>query len=340
MAKTEDWFGLAGVAWLVRAARDRPLPRRCTSRRATAPSPLVAMPLTATAPLRDAERAVDAAAGDQLPAGRASWSAAWLRTRARRPGPLVAGPAGLAVGDAARDVAGRAGDRGAARWSAWPSTARPARLRAAGRRRARRLGRRRRPSRRSGPSSTPPSPRSGRARAVLRRVGLAGLDELVRPARSALLLVADRRRDVAAPAQHVDRDRCSSRWPPAFAVYSMRTVPVAAAMIAPLAAGPAAGPRSAVVRRSSGASGWSWPEVPLARAGRPRGRRPAHVGRPARRARLVGPRALGTLPAGHQGARRLGPGRLPDVALPAARPDDARLRRHLHHRRAAPQHRL
>ena len=49
--------------------------------------------------------------------------------------------------------------------------------------------------------------------------------------------------------------------------------------------------------------------------------------------------ALTSLPAGHQGRQRLGLGRLPDVALPAARPAHARVRRHVHDPRAAANHR-
>ena len=97
--------------------------------------------------------------------------------------------------------------------------------------------------------------RRGRlALAVLRRVGVAGLDELVRRGALAVLLARHRRRHVEAPAATPGPRSCSSRWPPRFAVYSQRTVPVAAAMIAPLARRRRCRTSSAVVRRSVGAS--------------------------------------------------------------------------------------
>ena len=67
MAKTEDWFGLAGVAWLsgllemllfLGGVRRGPRPRRAAGRDAG----------DGRRPVRHAERAVDAAAGGQLPA--------------------------------------------------------------------------------------------------------------------------------------------------------------------------------------------------------------------------------------------------------------------------------
>ena len=106
--------------------------------------------------------------------------------------------------------------------------------------------------------------------------------------------------------------------------------------------------RAAARRAAAGPPGPSYAGRPAraARGGRrcprrargPRGGGPVHVGGSACGARLDG-RRPGRPAAGHQGPRRLGPGRLRDVALPAARPDDARLRRHLHHRRAPAQHR-
>ena len=48
MARTEEWFGLAGVAWLSGSARDRAV-RRALRRGRDRAEPLVAMPLTAVA---------------------------------------------------------------------------------------------------------------------------------------------------------------------------------------------------------------------------------------------------------------------------------------------------
>ncbi len=128
-------------------------------------------------PLRDAERAVDAAAGGQLPAGRGRGRR--LAAHApRRPGPLVADPPRLAVGDAPRDVAGRPGDRGrgGGRPGARPRSPGAA---AAGRRGAGGLGGRRRSHARR-PEALHRG-RGGRvALGLLRRVGVAGLDERVR----------------------------------------------------------------------------------------------------------------------------------------------------------------
>ena len=123
-----------------------------------------------------------------------------------------------------------------------------------------------------------------------------------------------------------------------FAAYSERTVP-SARRCSPRWPQLPCRRCSAGVRRWAGASGApssAGAAVAPARAGPGRA---AHVGGPDRRAGLgrPGPRRP---PAGHEGAQRLGPGRLPDVALPAPRPGHARVRRHLHHRRARPEQRL
>ena len=115
------------------------------------------------------------------------------------------------------------------------------------------------------------------------------------------------------------------------ALWSWRTVPVAAAMLMPLAAAARAGPaadgppalrcagelgRASARRcaRARGARRWRYPTPPTSRAA-------AVLGRPG----LVG--AAGR----HQGGQRLGLRRLPDVALPPARPARPRVRRHVHH---------
>ncbi len=124
---------------------------------------------------RDAERALDAAAGDQLSAGRGR-GRRLAAYRPRRTDPMVAGPARLGLGDAARDVAGRPGGRrrSGGRPGTRPGAAAPARPGSCG---AGRVGGRRGPET-VGPSSTPPWPRSGRAPSTSpsggRRTGRAG----------------------------------------------------------------------------------------------------------------------------------------------------------------------
>ena len=124
-----------------------------------------------------------------------------------------------------------------------------------------------------------------------------------------------------------------------WALYSLRTVPVAACMAAPLAAAalqpglggrPSAprGERLVVLAAYVAALGTLALVVPHT-ADRPR-ETPSWLD--AR---------LGDLPAGTKLVERPGVRRLPDVALPAARPAGARVRRHLHRRRARaePDHR-
>ena len=161
MARTEDWFGLAGVAWLsglLEIALFLALYVVCRDRA----EPLVPQPLTAIALFAMQNGAVDAAAGGQLPAGRGR------RRRlaahgSRRTGALVADPARVAVGDAARDVAGRRGDR---RRGGRRSGPRPGARRGPGpgRRDPGRLGRRRRAHAGRPGALHARSPRSARAR--------------------------------------------------------------------------------------------------------------------------------------------------------------------------------
>ncbi len=126
-------------------------------------------------PRRDAERPLDAAAGDQLPAGRGR-RRRLASHRSRRPGPLVAGAARLAVGDAARDVAAGPRDRRCRRRRPRPGPGTAAAA-AARRHGAGGLGRRRGPD--AGRPGALHRGRRGRvAVPVLRRVGVAGLDEL------------------------------------------------------------------------------------------------------------------------------------------------------------------
>ena len=122
-----------------------------------------------------------------------------------------------------------------------------------------------------------------------------------------------------------------------WAVYSLRTVPVAACMAAPLAAlalQPGLGARPAVRRpeRALVLGGYVLALAALAlavphTADEPK-EMPDWLDAVARRAAR-----------GHRGPRRPGDGRLPDVALPAAGPGHARLRRHLHRRRARAERR-
>ena len=120
-----------------------------------------------------------------------------------------------------------------------------------------------------------------------------------------------------------------------WAVYSLRTVPVAACMLAPLAAASAAAgsgraPEGPAQRAVAGRGG-----AYRRRAGRPGGRRAADRRPAAAQTRRGWTPALGELPDGTKLVNDTLVRRLPHVALPAARPDDARLRRHLHRRRAA-----
>ena len=108
MASTEEWFGLSGLAWLS-GLMELALFATVYARHALGPLRSSRFADRARA-LRDAGRAVDATAGVQLPAHRPGHRGVAAHPR-RRPRPVVAGRRHLAVGDAARDVAGRAGDR-------------------------------------------------------------------------------------------------------------------------------------------------------------------------------------------------------------------------------------
>ena len=101
--------------------------------------------------------------------------------------------------------------------------------------------------------------------------------------------------------------------------------------------GRAAARRSAPARRSPGPSGSSWSAASSPRSSpwRSSYRRP----RRSRGTTRLGGRGAGRPARGHQGPRRQRLRRLPDVALPPARPGRARLRRHLHRRRARAERR-
>ena len=79
MAQVEDWFGLAGVAWLSGLIYLALAVTLWTIARRHA-SPLVAAPVTVVAILASRRRHVDATAGAELPAHRRDHRA-WLATR-------------------------------------------------------------------------------------------------------------------------------------------------------------------------------------------------------------------------------------------------------------------
>ena len=202
MARTEDWFGLAGVAWLsgfLEIALFLTLYVVCRDRA----EPLVAAAVTATALFAMQNGLSMRPQVDQLPAGRGGRRCLAAHP-ARRTRPLVAGPAGLGVGDAARDVAGRPRDR--RRRGGRPGSRPPAPPGAAvGRPRCPSPRRSPPPSHPSDPSCTPPSPRSGRARSTSpsggRRTGRAGSSA---PWRSCSCSPSSRSGDVGTT---LDRDR-------------------------------------------------------------------------------------------------------------------------------------
>ena len=109
MAQPEDWFGLAGVAWLSgvvppRSGRDALAPGPARRRARSWPRP------SSDRPDACVPRPVHAAAGHQLPPRRGD-HAAWLRAREDGRARVVAGPGDLGMGDVPRDVAGRHRDR-------------------------------------------------------------------------------------------------------------------------------------------------------------------------------------------------------------------------------------
>ena len=309
--------------------RDRAVRRRSTSCAATARSRLVAAAVTAAPSSR-------CRTGSRC--GRRCSATCWSRSSsglaahpARRPRPLVAGPAhwvwamlhgmwpvALVIGGVA--VVGLALDRDL------PGACSSAAAR------SRRLGGRRRLHARRARAVHRRAPRSGRAR-YFAEWGPARLDR--RPWIVWRCCSSSPSSPCGARPRTLDRAPagragalCASG--PGGPSRSRRDAgaPVAGAGPGPSGPGVRRRPERTLVVGGGACS--------RSRAGRGR---TAHL-RPTRRPQpaWVDP-ALRSLPAGHQGARRLGPGRLLDVALPPARPDDARVRRHVHHRRAPPQHR-
>ena len=253
-----------------------------------------------------------------------------------RAGAVVAGPGDLGLGDVPRDVAGRDRHR---------------------RRRGRRPGARPRASAAPPWPGWPPSRSLSAVVSLLTPVG-PGLF-------AAVLLVNSRgqyfyewappdftklqqrgaaraagastgRRDAARPGDAVLDPDPARLLAGGWAVYSLRTVPVAAALLVPLAAmRAAAAPRARrpTVSRRERVAGRRALRGRARRAGRRWCRRTAD--QPPRHSPTGSTRRSAPCPRAPSCSTSPLVRRLPDVALPPPRPDDARVRRHLHPRRAA-----
>ena len=113
MAQLEDWFGLAGVAWLSGLLYLALALTLWTIARRHA-SPLAAAPVTVVAIIAASPGHVDASAGAQLPADRCDDGRVAPDSSGRQ-GPLVAGAAHVGVGDGPRHVAASASSS-----ASWP----------------------------------------------------------------------------------------------------------------------------------------------------------------------------------------------------------------------------
>ena len=129
MAQTEDWFGLAGVAWLSGLLVPGPRAGRCTWACRRQAEPLVARRSSSLVALRACTAGlVDAAAACSATSSSSSPPRAWLRARETAGRRWLAGATHLGVDDVPRHVAGRDRHRRWSRWPGWRSTgATPAR---------------------------------------------------------------------------------------------------------------------------------------------------------------------------------------------------------------------